>query len=105
MVLLSAEVTGPSSCAETFESVKRRKVDKDVAPSQDESTKTAAALPILDLAWRNEIGRQVLETSFSHFHPFRFMSLMWNRWLASCAFVIIYMNVHESESSRCQMQE
>ena len=48
---------------------------------------------------------QVLETSSSHFHPFFFMSLMWNRWLASCAFVIIYMNVHESESSRCQMQE
>ena len=77
MVLLSAEVTaGPSSCAETFESAKRRKVDTDVAPSQDESTKTAAAVPILDLAWRDEICRQVLETSFSHFHPFRFMSLM-----------------------------
>ena len=70
LLVLSAEVTGPSSCA------KRRKIDKDVAPSQDESTKRAAAVPVLNSAWRNEICRQVLETLFSHFHPFCFMSLM-----------------------------
>ena len=92
MVLLSAEVTGPSSCAETFESAKRRKVDKDIAPSQDESTKTAAALPILDLAWRNEnlytSARNFIFTlSPVFFHVFDVESL--------ACFLCVCHNLHE----------